>query len=119
MLSPPKPPSKSAKGQRVANPTTVMIKLMLKTLAPSECLLTETTDIPEAAAESKAKISPNMRVQYIAWTIVFNYFCGEFSYFFIDIFIVLDVENLMRELPVLFQKTLYGQNFLSKPHASG
>jgi hypothetical protein len=30
----------------------------LKTPDPSECLLTETTDIPEAAAESKAKTMP-------------------------------------------------------------
>jgi hypothetical protein len=52
-----------ARGQRTANPTAVITRLILKTLDPVECLLTETTDMPERAAESKAKMTPSIKHQ--------------------------------------------------------
>jgi hypothetical protein len=49
---------KIARGQRIAMPTQEIIRLTLRAFDSVECFLTKITDMPEAAAENRAKAVP-------------------------------------------------------------
>jgi len=51
---------RTARGQRITMPMKDIIRLMLKAFDFLEYLLTRTTDMPEASAESNAKAEPIM-----------------------------------------------------------